>query len=173
MSDPARKAWSGRFFDDFAVGDVFRSRLGRTVTEADNVWFTCLTMNTNQIHFNYPFAAAARFGKPVVNSTLTLAIVTGLTVADTSENGGINLEWTDIKLPSPVQVGDTIWAESEILDLRRSRSDDGTGIVAMRCRGINQRGEVVCEFRRTFMLSTRAHRDELDVFPTTNMAWTV
>ena len=113
MTSDAPKEWRGRFFEDFNVGDVYRSRLGRTVTEADNVWFTCLTMNTNQIHFNEPYAAQTRFGKPLVNSTLTLALVTGLTVMDTSENGGVNLEWTDIKLPRPVFAGDTIWAESE------------------------------------------------------------
>jgi itaconyl-CoA hydratase len=173
VSDQAPKEWRGRFSDDLTVGDVFRSRLGRTITEADNVWFTCLTMNTNQIHFNVPFAEATRFGKPIVNSTLTLAIVTGLTVADTSENGGINLEWTDIKLPRPVFVGDTIWAESEILDLKPSRSDEGVSIVSMRCRGVNQQGEVVCEFRRTFMLPTQVRADELDVYPGTEDPWSV
>jgi itaconyl-CoA hydratase len=173
VSERAPKLWRGRFYDDFEVGDVFRSRLGRTITEADNIWFTCLTMNTNQIHFNTPFAARTRFGKPVVNSTLTLAIITGLTTADTSENGGINLEWTDIKLPSPVFVGDTIWAESEILELKRSRSDPGVGVVSMRCRGINQRGEVVCEFRRAFMLADRERGDAQSVFPDTDSEWTV
>jgi itaconyl-CoA hydratase len=144
-----------RFYEDFAVGDVYLSELGRTVTETDNTWFTCLTMNTNQIHFNDAFAANTRFGKPLVNSTFTLALVTGLTVADTSRNGGINLEWTDIKLPKPVFAGDTIWAESEILSLRESESNPAVGIVGMRCRGINQSGEVVCEFRRTFMIPKR------------------
>jgi itaconyl-CoA hydratase len=173
VREKAPQQWRGRFADDFTVGDVFQSRLGRTITEADNVWFTCLTMNTNQLHFNVPFAEAGRFGQPVVNSTLTLAIVTGLTVADTSENGGVNLEWTDIKLPHPVFVGDTIWAESEILDLRPSQSNEGLTIVSMRCRGINQRGEVVCEFRRSFMLLAEPPAHESGKFPGTDAPWTV
>jgi acyl dehydratase len=145
-----------RYFDDFAPCAVYRSSIGRTVTEADNVLFTCLTMNTNQIHFNDAFAAATRWGRPLVNSTFTLALVTGLTVDDTSRNGGVNLEWDDIRLPSPVFAGDTIWAESEILSTRESQSNPGMGIVSMRCRGINQRGEVVCEYRRAFMIPKRA-----------------
>ena len=112
-TEAAQKAWRGRFFEDFAVGDVFRSRLGRTITETDNIWFTCLTMNTNQIHFNTPYSERTQFGKPLVNSTFTLALITGMTVPDTSENAAANLEWTDIKLPKPVFAGDTLWAESE------------------------------------------------------------
>ncbi len=154
-ASPAPKAWRGRFYEDFEVGDVFRSRFGRTVTETDNIWFTCLTMNTNQIHFNEPYAETTQFGQPLVNSTFTLALVTGLTVPDTSENAAANLEWTDIKLPKPVFDGDTLWAESEILDVRESESNPSVGIVSMRCRGINQRREVVIEFRRTFMVYKR------------------
>jgi itaconyl-CoA hydratase len=167
------KEWRGRFYEDFARGDVFRSRLGRTITEADNVWFTCLTMNTNQVHFNTVFAERTRFERPLVNSTLTLALVTGLTVPDTSENAAANLEWTDVKLPRPVYVGDTIWAESEILDVRESRSNPSVGIVAMRCRGLNQRGEVVIEFRRTFMAYRRAAPEAQSGFPETTAPWSV
>jgi itaconyl-CoA hydratase len=167
------KEWRGRFYEDFARGDVFRSRLGRTITEADNVWFTCLTMNTNQVHFNTVFAERTRFERPLVNSTLTLALVTGLTVPDTSENAAANLEWTDVKLPRPVYVGDTIWAESEILDVRESRSNPSVGIVAMRCRGLNQRGEVVIEFRRTFMAYRRAAPEAQSGFPETTEPWSV
>src|SRR2546427_10815899 len=151
----APKAWRGRFYDDFAVGDIFRSRLGRTVTETDNIWFTCLTLNTNQVHFNVPYAERTRFGQPLVNSAFTLALVTGMTVPDTSENATANLAWTDIKLPSPVYVGDTLWAESEILELRESRSSPSVGIVSMRCRGSNQRRAGVIESKRTFMGYTR------------------
>src|SRR2546430_11386014 len=151
----APKAWRGRFFEDFEVGDVFQSRLGRTITETDNIWFTCLTLNTNQIHFNTPYGERTQFGKPLVNSAFTLALVTGMTVPDTSENASANLAWTDIKLPKPVFVGDTLWAESEILDKRESSSRPNVGIVSMRCRGINQRREVVIEFRRTFMVYKR------------------
>jgi itaconyl-CoA hydratase len=169
----AQKDWRGRSFEDFDVGDVFRSRFGRTVTEADNVWFTCLTMNTNQIHFNDVYAERTRFGKVLVNSTFTLALVTGLTVMDTSENGGVNLEWTDIKLPVPVFVGDTLWAESEILALRESKSNADVGIVSMRCRGINQRGEVVCEYRRSFMIPKRASSAAASGFPEPESPWSV
>jgi len=154
MSDSAglTREWRGRYFEDLEVGDIFRSRLGRTITDSDNVWFTCLTLNTNQVHFNHVYAQQTLYERPLVNSTLTLALVTGLTVADTSENAAANLGWEDVRLPAPVFVGDTIWAESEILSLRASRSRPEVGIVGMRCRGINQNGTVVIEFRRSFML---------------------
>jgi itaconyl-CoA hydratase len=152
MGDQAEpKVRRGRFFEDFQCGDVYRSRLGRTISEADNVWFTTLTMNTNQVHFNAEYAKQTRFGQPLVNSCLTLALVTGLSVPDTSENGTANLSWTEIELPNPVFVGDTLWAESEILALRESRSNADVGIVSLRTRGINQRGEDVIRFERTFM----------------------
>ncbi len=170
---PAPKRWRGRFFEDFAVGDVFRSRFGRTITEADNVWFTCLTMNTNPVHFDVPFAEGTRFGRPLVNSTFTLALVTGLTVPDTSENATANLAWTDIKLPKPVFVGDTLWAESEITEVRASASNPSVGIVSMRCRGVNQRREVVIEFSRTFMVYRRGAAEARDRFPGTDEEWTV
>ena len=115
----------------------------------------CLTLNTNQLHFNVPYAERTRFGQPLVNSAFTLALVTGMTVPDTSENATANLAWTDISMPNPVFVGDTLWAESEIVETRESRSTPTVGIVSMRCRGINQRREVVIEFRRTFMLYKR------------------
>ena len=169
----APKEWRGRFFEDLAIGDRFQSRLGRTVTETDNIWFTCLTLNTNQIHFNTPYAERTRFGRPLVNSAFTLALVTGMTVPDTSENAAANLAWTDITLPRPVFAGDTLWAESEILGVRESRSNPDVGIVSMRCRGINQRREVVIEFTRTFMVYKR-DADEADAsFPGTDAEWTV
>jgi itaconyl-CoA hydratase len=169
----APKDWRGRFYEDFTVGDVFRSRLGRTVTEVDNIWFTCLTLNTNQVHFNTPYAERTQFGKPLVNSAFTLALVTGMTVPDTSENAAANLQWTDIKLPKPVFAGDTLWAESEILELRESKSNPSVGIVSMRCRGINQRREVVIEFKRTFMVYKRDAPEVQDTFPGTDDDWTV
>jgi acyl dehydratase len=172
-TEAAPKAWRGRFYEDFQVGDVFRSRLGRTITDADNVWFTCLTLNTNQIHFNTPYAERTQFGRPLVNSTLTLALVTGMTVPDTSENAAANLEWTDIRLPRPVFVGDTLWAESEILEVRESRSNPTVGIVTMRCRGVNQRGEVVIEFRRTFMVYKRDAPEAAPAFPAVETEWSV
>ena len=169
----APKSWRGRFYEDIDVGDVFESRLGRTITETDNVWFTCLTLNTNQSHFNVPFAERTRFGQPLVNSTLTLAVVTGLTVPDTSENAAANLAWSDISMPNPVFVGDTLWAETEILDKRESRSNPTVGIVSMRCRGINQRREVVVEFKRTFMIYKRNAPEAQALFPGTDAEWSV
>jgi acyl dehydratase len=173
VTEAAPKSWRGRYYEDFDVGDVFRSRLGRTITETDNVWFTCLTMNTNQMHFNTPFTERTRFEQPLVNSAFTLALVVGLTVPDTSENAAANLAWTDVKLPKPVFVGDTLWAESEILDKRESKSNRSVGIVSMRCRGINQRSEVVIEFKRTFMVYRRDAPEVADTFPVTEEDWTV
>jgi itaconyl-CoA hydratase len=169
----APKSWRGRYYEDFDVGDVFRSRFGRTLTATENIWFTCLTLNTNQVHFNVPFAERTRFGRPLVNSTFTLAVVTGLTVPDTSENAAANLSWTDIKLPNPVFAGDTLWAESEITDLRESASNPSVGIVTMRCRGLNQRREVVIEFKRTFMVYKRDAPEVEATFPGTDDDWTV
>jgi itaconyl-CoA hydratase len=169
----APKVWRGRFYEDLDVGDVYRSRLGRTVTESDNVWFTCLTMNTNQVHFNEVFAERGLLGRTLVNSAFTLALVTGLTVPDTSENAAANLGWRDVRLPNPVFVGDTIWAESEILGKRESASRPSVGIVSMRSRGVNQRGEVVIEFERTFMVYKRAAAEVAEAFPQTDAAWEV
>jgi itaconyl-CoA hydratase len=168
---PAPKTWRGRYYEDFEPGDVFRSRFGRTVTQTDNIWFTCLTMNTNPIHFSEPHAARTQFERPLVNSTFTLALVTGLTVPDTSENAAANLAWTDIRLPKPVFEGDTIWAESEILETRESASNPSVGIVSMRCRGINQRREVVIEFKRTFMVYKRGAPEVEGSFPGTDEDW--
>ena len=174
MSEAAPKDWRGRFFEDFEVGDVYTSRLGRTVTEVDNVWFTCLTMNTNQMHFNDRYAAGTPFGRTLVNSTFTLALITGLTVPDTSENGAANLEWSDIKLPNPVFVGDTLWAQSEVLGLRESESRPQMGVVTIRSRGINQDGEVVVEFRRAFLCYKRdAPEVQNGRAPAVDSPWTV
>ena len=168
-----KKGWTGRVFEDFELGDVYEHPLGRTVIAADNIWFTCLTMNTNPMHFDERYAAGTRFEQPLVNSAFTLAVVTGLTVPDTSENAAANLEWTDIKLPKPVFEGDTLHAESEILAVRESASNPSVGIVSMRCRGVNQRGEVVIEFRRTFMAYRRGAPEVADRFPHTDAEWTV
>jgi acyl dehydratase len=163
----------GRFLEDFEVGDVYRSRLGRTITETDNIWFTCLTMNTNQMHFNSEYAARTEFGRPLVVSSLTLAIVLGLSVAETSENASANLGWGDIRLPKPVFAGDTLWAESEVLSVRESRSRASSGIVGIRTRGVNQRAEVVIEFTRSFMVFKRDAPEIADVFPSTDSPWSV
>ena len=167
------KEWRGRYFEDFAVGDVYRSHLGRTITEADNVWFTALTMNTNQVHFNAPYAERTEFGKPLVVSTLTLAVVLGLSIVDTSENAAANLGWNEITLPSPVFAGDTLWAESEVLEARESRSRPSAGIVSVSTRGVNQRREVVIEFRRSFMVYKRDAPEAASLFPATDADWSV
>jgi itaconyl-CoA hydratase len=145
-----------RLYDDFVVGDVYRSALGRTVTETDNLLFTMLAMNTNELHFNEEAARASEWGKPLVNSTFTLALVLGLSVADTTQAGGVNLGWTEITLPKPVFVGDTIWSETEVLAMRESSSRPRQGIVTVRTRGRNQRDETVCEFERSFLIPKAA-----------------
>ena len=165
--------WRSRFYEDLEVGDVYRSRFGRTVTEADNLLFTALTMNTNQLHFSSAYAEQTRWQKILVNSTFTLALVTGLSVADVTEHAAANLAWTDVTLPNPVFFGDTIWAETEILDRRESRSNPDVGIVSMRTRGINQRREVVIEFKRTFMIYKRGAPNAMPQFPTPRSDWTV
>ena len=141
----------GRTYEELEVGAVYRSRFGRTVLDADNVWFTLLTMNTNPIHFDTAYAASTEWKQPLVDSTFTLALVTGLSVADVSEQA-VNLGWREIRLPAPVFAGDTIRAETEILEKRESQSRPGRGIVTMRTRGLNQRDEVVVEFERTIMV---------------------
>jgi acyl dehydratase len=144
-----------RRYEDFAVGDVYRSAVGRTVTETDNLLFTMLAMNTNELHFNEEAARASEWGRPLVNSTFTLALVLGLSVRDTTEAGGVNLGWKEIRLPKPVFVGDTIRSETEVLSVRESASRPGEGIVTVRTRGVNQRDETVCDFERSFLIPRR------------------
>jgi acyl dehydratase len=141
-----------RRYADFVVGDVYRSAVGRTVTETDNLLFTMLAMNTNELHFNDEAAKATEWGRPLVNSTFTLALVHGLSVADTTQASGVNLGWTEIRLPKPVFVGDTIWSETEVLSVRESESRPTHGIVSVRTQGKNQRDEVVCAFERSFLI---------------------
>jgi itaconyl-CoA hydratase len=141
-----------RSYEELEVGAVYRSRHGRTVLEADNVWFTLLTMNTNPIHFDAEYAATTEWERPLVDSTFTLALVTGLTVPDVSEHG-VNLGWDEVRLLKPVFAGDTIRAETEVLAKRESPSRPGFGIVTVRSRGLNQRDEAVIEFERSIMLA--------------------
>jgi acyl dehydratase len=152
-----KPGWAGRVFEDFTVGDVYEHPLGRTVLAADNVWFTCLTMNTNPIHFDAEYAGQTEFGKPLVNSCFTLALVTGQSVVDLTMNGVANLGWTDIVLPHPVFEGDTIRSKSEVLETRASKSRPNVGIVRVRTTGYNQHGDVVIAFIRTFMIWKRGH----------------
>ena len=150
-----RSMLQGRDYEDFHVGDVYEHPYGRTITDADNIWFTNLTLNTNRVHFDYAYAAQTEFGKPLVNSTFTLALVTGLSVIDTSENAFAKLGWDNVRLPNPVFVGDTLYAESEVLEKRESRSRPNVGIVRFRTLGYKQDGTVVIEYERTVMLYTR------------------
>jgi itaconyl-CoA hydratase len=144
-----------RRYEEFTVGDVYRSQIARTVTETDNLLFTMLAMNTNELHFNEEAAKASEWGKPLVNSTFTLALVLGLSVADTTQGGGVNLGWTEIRLPHPVFVGDTLRSETEVTAVRESRSRPAFGIVGVRTRGLNQRDEIVCDFARSFLIPRR------------------
>ena len=150
--------YEGNFFEDFTIGDVYRHQLGRTISEADNTWFTLLTCNTLEVHFNADYASRTEFGKPLVVSTLTLAVVTGLSVADISRNAVANLAWDKIRLLKPVFIGDTLYAESEILETRPSASRPGNGIVRVRTRGFNQHGETVIEYERTVLVYMRGAR---------------
>jgi acyl dehydratase len=144
-----------RLYEDFHVGDVYRSAFGRTVTETDNLLFTMLTMNTNELHFNEEAAARTEWGRILVNSTFTLALVLGLSVADTSQASAVNLGWESVRLPSPVFIGDTLRTETEVLALRESASRPAYGIVTVRTIGVNQRDETVIEFERSFMIPRR------------------
>lgn len=149
-----KPSWSGRVYEDFEVGDVYRHPLGRTITQTDNIWFTLLTVNNNPIHFDSVYAAQTEFKKPLVDSTLTLAIITGLSVADISQNA-VNLGWDEVRLPHPVFEGDTLYAQSEVLEMRESRSRPTRGIVRFQTMGFNQDGKIVIEFKRTIMIYKR------------------
>jgi itaconyl-CoA hydratase len=156
-----KESWRGRFFEDFAVGDVYQHPLGRTVTTTDNMWFTLLTQNTAPIHVDHHYAAQTEFGRPLVDSTFTLALVTGQSVADVSQNVFANLGWDEVRLPKPVFEGDTIYSQSEVLATRESRSRPNVGIVTVRTIGYNQHGEVVITFTRTVMVYKRGHAPEV------------
>ncbi len=150
-----KTGWQGRFYEDFEVGDTYRHPLGRTITETDNIWFTLLTCNTNMTHFNADYASRTDFKQYLVNSALTLSLVSGLSVTDISENAVANLGWDEIRLPNPVFVGDTLYAETTILDKRESKSRPYAGIVSIQTRGFKQDGTTVIEFKRTVMIYTR------------------
>jgi itaconyl-CoA hydratase len=147
--------WRGRFLEDFTVGDTYRHAHGRTVTETENTWFALLTNNPHDVHSNADYAAKTEFGRPLVVSTLTLAIVTGLSVPDVSQNAVANLGWDEVRLTAPVFAGDTIYAESEVLEVRPSTSRPGQGVVRVRTRGFNQRDETILTFERTILVYGR------------------
>jgi itaconyl-CoA hydratase len=152
-----KPGWTGRVFEDFTIGDVYEHPLGRTILDADNVWFSCLTMNTNPIHFDGEYAARTEFGRRLVNSCFTLSLVTGQSTMDLTMNAVANLGWDEVRLPHPVFEGDTIHARSEVLDARESKSRPKVGIVRVKTTGVNQDGTAVIEFARTFMVWKRGH----------------
>jgi itaconyl-CoA hydratase len=154
----------GNFYEDFAIGQIYRHQLGRTIGEADNRWFSLLTMNTNQLHFNADYAEKSEHGRELVNSGLTVALVLGISVADLSQNAIANLGWKEIRLTGPVFVGDTLYGESIITGLRTSASRPRAGIVTCATRGINQHGEEVLDFERTFMV-WRSAAEAIQYFP--------
>ena len=147
--------WRGRFFEDFQVGDIYKHPLGRTITQTDNTWFTLLTMNTNELHFNVEYGNQAEFGKPLVVSPLTLSIASGQSVTDLTQNAIANLGWDEIKMTYPVYAEDTIWSESLVLEKRESGSRPHAGVVTVRTRTLNQHGNEVCSFKRTFLVHKR------------------
>lgn len=151
-----KEGWQGRVYEDFEVGDILRHPLGRTVTQTDNIWFTLLTVNPNPIHFDAFYASQTAFGRPLVDSTFTMALVTGLSVADVSQNA-VNLGWDDVRLPAPVYEGDTIYAQSEVLTKRESKSHPDRGIVQVKTTGFNQEGTTVLTFKRTVLVYKRGH----------------
>ena len=159
MSDPSvmkrYAAMPGRYFDDFKVGDVYHHLPGRTLSQQDNAWFTLLTMNTHPLHFDEEYAAATEFKKPLIASPLTVAVVVGMSVSDVSAKAIANLGWKDIKLTKPVFPGDTLYANTEVLDKRESKSRPNAGIVTVLTRGINQHDVEVCVFERQMLVPKR------------------
>jgi itaconyl-CoA hydratase len=157
--------WKGRFYEDFEVGDIYRHPLGRTISETDNTWFTLLSLNPNQLHFNREYGERTEFGQRLVDSTLTMSIVTGLSVSDISLNVIANLGWDEVRLPAPVFIGDTIYAESRVLEKRESKSRPHAGIVKFKTRGVKQDGTVVIRFNRTILVYKKGTAPFDDIFP--------
>lgn len=150
----------GRFFEEFTVGDTYEHRPGRTITETDNTWFTLLTMNTHPMHFDKEYAKASEFGKIIVCSPFTVALMVGMSVTDVSQKAVANLGWSEIKMTHPLFVGDTLYAESTVLEKRESKSRPGAGIVTCSTIGLNQDGKTVCTFNRTMLIAKQGHSVE-------------
>jgi itaconyl-CoA hydratase len=162
---PSVSMTTGRYYEDFTVGDVYQHPLGRTISEADNTWFTLLTMNTNQNHFNVEFAKRAPFGRIIVNSGLVVAMVLGQSVTDVSQTAIVNLSWKNIELTHPVFVGDTLYAESILLAKRESKSRPYAGIITVRTRGLNQDGDECISWVRSVMVYRRDAPHDKGYFP--------
>ena len=147
----------GRCFEDFAVGDIYEHRPNRTLSETDNTWFTLLTMNTHPLHFDAEFAKHSEFGRCLIASPLTVAVMVGMSVSDVSAKAIANLGWTNIRLTHPLFAGDTLTAESTVLSKRESRSRPDAGIVSIKTSGFNQNGVLVCDFERTMLIAKRGN----------------
>ncbi|KFE57508.1 MaoC family dehydratase [Pseudomonas syringae] len=145
----------GRYFEDFEIGDIYEHRPGRTITETDNIQFSLLTMNLHPMHCDAAYAAKSEFGKPLVNSGLTVAIVLGMTVPDVSGKAIANLGWTDIKLTAPVFPGDTIYAATEVLNKRESKSRPNQGIITVKTIGTKADGTQFMSFERNVLIQKR------------------
>ena len=147
----------GRYFEDFVVGDTYEHRPGRTITQNENIWFTLLTMNTHPMHFDEEFAKHSEFGQCIVASPFTLALMVGMSVTDVSQKAIANLGWNDIRMTHPLFAGDTLYAESEVLDKRESKSRPNAGIVTVRTTGTNQDRKVVCTFERIILIAKKGY----------------
>jgi acyl dehydratase len=146
----------GKYFEDLAVGSVFKHEPGRTVTETDNLLFTALSMNPQPLHLDAEFASRTEFGQRLVNSLFTLALSVGLSVSDTTLGTTVgNLGFAEVEFPNPVFIGDTLRAETEVIGLRESRSRPGQGIATFEHRAHNQRGELVLRCQRAAMMLKR------------------
>ena len=154
----------GRYYEDFQIGDVYEHRPGRTITQSDNTWFTLLTMNQHPIHFDEEFGKGTEFGKTLVNSPFTIALMVGMSVSDVSQKAIANLGWTDIVLPHPLFVGDTLYAESEVMEKRESKSRPNDGIVTVKTTGKNQDGVIVASYLRSALIPKEgtAVEDKID-----------
>ena len=154
------RASYGRYFEEFKVGDVYEHRPGRTLTQNDNTWFTLLTMNQHPVHFDQAYGEKTEFGRTLMNSAFTLAVVTGMSVSDISQKAVANLGWNDIRLPAPVFAGDTVYAESQVLEARESKSRPGHGVVTVKTSGRKADGTVFMTFERTILVPMEGHSVE-------------
>tara|TARA_Y100001970_G_scaffold81103_2_gene102866 strand:+ start:1359 stop:1844 length:486 start_codon:yes stop_codon:yes gene_type:complete len=148
---------SGRHYEQFEVGNTYAHRPGRTISETDNTWFTLLTMNTHPLHFDKEYAKKSEFGQILVNSAFTVSLIVGMSVRDVSQNAIANLGWKEIRLPSPVFVGDTLYAESTVLEKRESKSRPNAGIVKVSTLGKKSDGTLVCDFERTMLIPKQGY----------------
>ena len=147
--------WHGRYFEDFTEGDIYKHPYGRTVTETDDVWITNVTMNLNPMHFNEAYASDTEFGERLVNGIVVIAMAVGMSVIDVSMNATANLGYDDIRHHAPVFHGDTLFAESEVVEKRESQSRNRAGIITTELRTYNQEDELVLSLKRSPMVLKR------------------